>query len=103
MENFRKMYIRRRTPRRQTPAAVPHDIKSLPPWGTATGASFRGQGGATLGPCRRAARRQVPNAVPHDVRSFFYFFIFKTLLTFRSFFYYFFIFKTLLTFLKTTN
>jgi hypothetical protein len=65
---------------------MPHDIKSLPPWGTAAGEHFWRQG--------RAARCQDPAAQRHGGRlltpchvalgpfSFFHFFIFKTLLTF---------------------
>jgi hypothetical protein len=48
-QNFREMYIWRCTPRWQAPAAPPHGVKSLPPWGTAAGAWFRRRG--------RAARR----------------------------------------------
>jgi hypothetical protein len=82
------MYIWRCTPRRQTPAAVPHDVKSLPPWGTAAGAWFRRQGGAVW--------RQDPAAKRHNGRSL------PLCHTMLGLFY-FFIFKTLLTFLKTTN
>jgi hypothetical protein len=62
------MYIWRHTSRRQVPAAVWHNVKSLLPWGTAAGAWFRQQGGAV--------RRQGPTAERHGGKVFFIFFVF---------------------------
>jgi hypothetical protein len=67
-QNFREMYILRRTPRRQAPAAAPRGVKSLPPRGPAAGAWFQRQGGA--------ARRQDPAVERHGGRVFFIFLVF---------------------------
>jgi hypothetical protein len=63
-QKFREIYTWRQTPRRQVPAAMshggsipaamPHDVKSLPLWGTAAGEHFWWQD--------RAARSQDPAA-----------------------------------------
>jgi hypothetical protein len=60
-QNFRQMYIWRRGPRWQAPAAVAQGVKSLAPWGMAAGVRFLRQGGA--------ARREDPAAEPLDGRS----------------------------------
>jgi hypothetical protein len=65
------------TPRRQTPAAVPHGVKSLPPSGTTAGAWFRRQGGAVW--CQDpAAERHGGRSLPlrHTMLGLFYFFSF---------------------------
>jgi hypothetical protein len=65
-QNFREMYIWRRTPWRQARAAAPHGVKSLPQWGTAAG--------------RRGAR-----TLPPGGRVFLIFFSFSILKHFEPF------------------
>jgi hypothetical protein len=66
-------------------AAMPHDVKSLPPWVRRQESTFvAGSRGTMPGPCCPAPQQQAPTAVPHGGRTIFIFifFIFKTLLTF---------------------
>jgi hypothetical protein len=58
--DFRKINGRIKIFEKCTSGAAPHDVKSLPPWGTTAGVRFRRQGGVGRGGARTHGGRSVP-------------------------------------------